>query len=281
MDVCAKIGIVKPSIKTAEDLRWLIGHTSGFRSGYVTDVHMSKRRLFDEGSGRDVPAGTTVSVTVRYEVRGMGRVAKLTMIGVTDFSIFEQDGADCSALGVIQAEFSAGKLRFWFDPQGELYVVCEEAHLDEIATPFMTADQAAELARWTFQGRTGKGPSVQWLLHELDQAGLPCMWRETRRTVAIHPAVQWEGDLIPTGDTRVHDDTLVHVMAYDPPEGNGFGLMVRVSGIQDRRMSRMLEVLADRITQHFAGDCLVGTTIIPGREWESWLIREHHTRQGG
>jgi len=57
---------VKHFLKNAEDLRWLIGHTGGFRAGYVTDVQMSKRRLFDEGSGREVPAGTTVSVAIRY-----------------------------------------------------------------------------------------------------------------------------------------------------------------------------------------------------------------------
>ena len=34
-------------IKDVEDLRWLLGHTDGFRGGYVTDVQMSKRRLFD------------------------------------------------------------------------------------------------------------------------------------------------------------------------------------------------------------------------------------------
>lgn len=270
--------IVKYSIKNADDLRWLIGHTGGFRSGYVTDVHMSKRRLFDEGSGREVPAGTTVSITIRYEILGMVRVAKLTMTGVTDFSVFEQDGVDCSTLGTIQTEFSAGKLRFWFDPQGELYVVCEEVHLDEIATPFVTADRAAEFARWTFQGRTAEGPTVSWLLHELDRAGLPCAWREAKRAVAIHPTVQWEGDLIPIDDSTVSGNHVVHVMAYGLSERHGFGLMLRVFGIQDRRMSRILEVLADQITRHFAGDCLVGTTIIPGREWESWLIREHHAR---
>lgn len=264
-------------LKNAEDLRWVIRHTGGFRSGYVTDVHMSKRRLFDEGSGREVSAGTSVSVTIRYEIRGMVRVAKLTMTGVTDFSIFEQDGADCSALGAIQTEFSAGKLRFWFDPLGELYVVCDEAHLDEIAMPLVTADQPAELARWTFQGRSDEGPTVEWLLHELHRAGLSCAWREAKRAVAIHPAVQWEGDLIPTSDS-VNRDNMVHVMAYRPLEGQGFGLMLRIFGIQDRRMSRILEVLTDQITQHFAGSCLVGTTIIPGREWEGWLTREHHAR---
>lgn len=267
-------------IQNADDLRWLIGHTGGFRSGYVTDIRITKRRLFDEGSGREVPAGTTISVTIRYEVRGFVRVATLTMTGVTDFSVFEQDGADCSSLGIIQTEWSAGKLRFWFDPQGELYVVCDEAQLEEVAVPFVTARHTTELARWIFQGRTAQGPTVDWLLDELAQAGLPCTWRETdRKNVAIHPAVQWEGDLIPAVDFQTGADNMMHVLAYGPPERHGFGLMLRVFGDQDQRMSRILEFLADHITRQFPGDCLVGTTIIPGQEWENWLAREHHSRR--
>ncbi|HEX8751049.1 MAG TPA: hypothetical protein VF732_08035, partial [Nitrospira sp.] len=80
------------SIKNVEDLRWLIGHTGGFRGGYVTDVQMAKRRLFDEGSAREILADTVVTVVVRYRLHQMERVAKLTMTGVTDFSIFEQEG---------------------------------------------------------------------------------------------------------------------------------------------------------------------------------------------
>ncbi len=266
-------------IQNADDLRWLIGHTGGFRSGHVTDIRITKRRLFDEGSGRDVPAGTTISVTIRYEVRGLVRVAALTMTGVTDFSVFEQDGADCSSLGIIQTEWSAGKLRFWFDPQGELYVVCDEAQLEEVAAPFVTARHAAELARWIFQGRSAQGPTVDWLLDELDQAGLPCTWREANRNVATHPAVQWEGDLIPVGDSPAGADNMMHVLAYGSLDRHGFGLMLRVFGDQNQRMSRILEVLADHITRQFPGDCLIGTTIIPGREWENWLAREYRSRR--
>ncbi|MBS0151567.1 MAG: hypothetical protein JSR31_11550 [Nitrospira sp.] len=265
------------TIKHTEDLRWLIGHTGGFRAGYVTEVQILKRRLFDEGSAREVSAGTTIAVTIQYEIRGLARVAKLTMTGVTDFSVFEQDGIDCSSLSVIQAELNAGKLRFWFDPQGELYVVCDEAHLEELTLPVVTAQQAAELARWTFQGLETEGPTIQWLVDELDQAGLPCTWHDTKRSDVIHPAVRWEGSLRPADDLSVGEDNLVHAMAYNPPEGQGFGLLLRVFGIQDRRLSRILEVLADRITQRFSGNCLVGTTIIPGREWERWLVREHRS----
>ena len=276
---CATIVAVNRTIKHAEDLRWLIGHTGGFRAGYVTEIQILKRRLFDERSTREVPAGTTIAVTIHYEVRGLVRVAKLTMAGVTDFSVFEQDGIDCSSLSVIQTELNAGKLRFWFDPQGELYVVCDEAHLEELTLPVVTAQQAAELARWTFQGLDAEGPTIHWLLTELDQAGLPCTWRDAGRAAAIHPAVQWEGSLRPANDSSVGEDNLVHAMAYSPPEGQGFGLLLRVFGIQDRRLSRILEVLADRITQCFPGNCLVGSTIIPSHEWERWLIREQRSRQ--
>ena len=267
------------TIKQLEDLRWLIGHTGGFRGGYVTEVQILKRRLFDEGSTREVPAGTTIAVTIHYEVRGLARVAKLTMTSVTDFSVFEQDGIDCSSLSVIQTELNAGKLRFWFDPQGELYVVCDETHLEELTLPIVTAQQAAELARWTFQGVGTDGPTIQWLLNELDQAGLPCTWRDAGRSIAIHPAVQWEGSLKPADDPSMDEASMVQVMAYHPPEGQGFGLLLRVFGMQDRRMSRILEVLADRITHCFPGNCLVGNTIIPGREWERWLVREHRSRR--
>ena len=275
----ATITPVNRTIKQLEDLRWLIGHTGGFRGGYVTEVQILKRRLFDEGSTREVPAGTTIAVTIHYEVRGLARVAKLTMTGVTDFSVFEQDGIDCSSLSVIQTELNAGKLRFWFDPQGELYVVCDEAHLEELTLPIVTAQQAAELARWTFQGVGTDGPTIQWLLNELDQAGLPCTWRDAGRSIAIHPAVQWEGSLKPADDPSMDEASMVQVMAYHQPEGQGFGLLLRVFGMQDRRMSRILEVLADRITHCFPGNCLVGNTIIPGREWERWLVREHRSRR--
>ena len=265
---------MQQSIKTMDDLRWLIAHTGGFRSGYVTDVQMSKRRLFDEESGRDVLAGTTVSVTIRYQVRGMVRVAKLVMTGVTDFSIFEQEGADCSTLGIIHAEHSAGRLRFWFDPQGELYVVCEEAHLEEVSTPVLEAHPVTELARWTFQGQTPDGPRIDWLLAELDRAGLPCSWQAAKRQRAVHTSVQWEGDLIPSNESPTGRSNAVRVLAYRSPDSEGFGIVLRVLGTQDRQVSRVLTVLADHITHRYSGTCLVGTTIIPGRDWEQWRAQE-------
>ncbi len=269
---------MRHTIKTGEDLRWLIVHTGGFRSGYVTDVQMSKRHLFDEESGRDIPAGTTVSVTIRYQAHGSIRVAKLTMTGVTDFSLLEQEGADCSSLDVIQAEYGAGRLRFWFDPQGELYIVCDEAHFQEVSAPITSPNPFADLARWTFQGQTADGPTVQWLLDQLDEAGLPCFWTSTKRDAAVNPTITWEGDLIPAGRPTGHETNAVRAMLYKPLAGDGFGLMLQVLGSQDRQVRRILEILACHVTKNFEGTCLVGTTLIPSLEWESWVTRNSRAR---
>jgi hypothetical protein len=149
-----------------------------------------------------------------------------------------------------------------------------------VSAPILSSSPIAELARWTFQGQAADGPTVQWLLNELDEAGMPCSWRTTKRAAAIHPAVQWEGDLIPSSDTSASRTNMLHVMAYGPLDGQGFGLMLRTLGMQDRRISRILENLADRITQRFAGNCLVGTTIIPGHEWENWIAQDGRTKLG-
>jgi hypothetical protein len=166
-------------IKDVDDLRWLLGHTGGFRGGYVTDVQMTKRRLFDEGSARQVLADTVVTVVIRYSFHHMERVAKLTMRGVTDFSVFEQEGADCSSLGVIQAECTAGKLRFWFDPQGELYVVCDEAQLEEVSMPSAARGNQWPGGRFKVRlpnGRPSNGCSESWTA-----AGFPARGSRRKR----------------------------------------------------------------------------------------------------
>jgi hypothetical protein len=265
---------VKTPIKNVEDLRWLLGHTGGFRGGYVTDVQMTKRRLFDEGSTRDVLADTTVTVVVRYHLRQMARVAKLTMIGVTDFSIFEQEGADCSVLSVIQAECTAGKLRFWFDPQGELYVVCDEAQLEEVAMPLLEDRTREQLAQWTFQSPMAEWPTVEWLLDALDGAGLPCTWKKAKAATRRQSAIQWEGQLFPASGTDGADCGSVHAMLYGPLDGPGFGIVLHAGGTQSRAASRVLSCAADLLVRRFSGRCLVGNTIIPGGEWLSWKSLE-------
>src|SRR6478735_670556 len=148
-------------IKDVEDLRWLLGHTGGFRGGYVTDVQMSKRRLFDEGSGREVLADTVVTVVIRYSLRHMERVAKLTMRGVTDFSVFEQEGADCSSLSEIHAECTAGKLRFWFDPQEDVSLIRWEGTM----LPAHGADAIEQSAVHVMLYGPMDGPGFGILLH--------------------------------------------------------------------------------------------------------------------
>lgn len=261
-------------IRNAEELAWLLAHTHGFRGGYVTDVHVSKRRLFDEESGRDVLAGTTVTTVIRYQVRGVTRVAKLTMFGVTDFSIFEQEGADCSTLGVIHAEAGVDRLRFWFDPQGELYVVCEEAELEEVSKPSSEAALASHLAQWTFQAESGEGPTVEWLLAELDRAGLPCSWKAKRVNGASHPAVRWEGQLIPASSHEAPHLGSVFVQTYGPLDGAGFGIVLQTSTHQNGQAGRVLALLADLIARTFSGNCLVGNTIIPGMDWVNGKLLE-------
>ena len=262
------------TIKDVEDLRWLLGHTGGFRGGYVTDVQMAKRRLFDEGSGREVLADTLVTIVVRYHLRQMERVAKLTMKGVTDFSIFEQEGADCSSLGVIHAECTAGKLRFWFDPQGELYVVCDEAQLEEVTMPSSDDRLREPVARWTFQSQTAEWPTVEWLLEELDGAGLPCTWKKAKTPHAGKSVIQWEGTLLPAQGADTIEEAAVHVMLYGPLDGAGFGILLRVDGSHTSAANRVLSCLSDLIVRRFSGQCLVGNTIIPGGEWLNWKSLE-------
>ena len=261
-------------IKDIEDLRWLLGHTGGFRGGYVTDVHMSKRRLFDEGSAREVLADTVVTVVIRYSLRQMERVAKLTMRGVTDFSVFEQEGADCSNLGVIHAECTAGKLRFWFDPQGELYVVCDEAQLEEVSMPSFDDHLREPVARWTFQSPAAEWPTVEWLLGELDGAGLPCTWKNAKVIQESASLIQWEGALLPAQGADAIEQAGVHVMLYGPLDGPGFGILLHVDGSQGAIANRLLSYLSDLIVRRFSGQCLVGNTIIPGGEWSNWKSLE-------
>jgi hypothetical protein len=270
-------GVMRHRIKTSDDLAWLLEHTHAFHGGHVTDLHMRKQRLLDETTGREVTAGTTVTAMIHYQlaVRGTGgvyaltRVAKLTMIGATDFSIFEQDGADCSELTMIQAEVSGGRLRFWFDPRGELYVICDEAELEEVSTPGLSRPSRTGMTEWTFQAPAGDLPTVAWFLDHLDRAGLPCSWRAIKRSAASHRMLRWEGHLVPTS---THDTPCgsVHVQAYGPLDGCDFVITLRASDPHEGMTGRLLAALADLIARSFAGTCLTGNQIVEGREWLGW-----------
>ncbi len=251
-------------IKTTDDVRWLLTHTQGFRGGRVMDVHLAKRWLFDEESGREVSAGSVVTVVVRYPLQGILRIAKLTLQGVSDISIFEQDGGDCTALGSIQVELHEGLLRFWFDPQGNLYVVCEEALLEEVSLPHSDADLHAGAAQWIFQAESGDLPTVAWLLNELDQAGVPCIWKSTARGSGAPRALSWEGELVAAADRNAGLTAALTVRAYEPIDGGGFGIRLLPRLATGRISGRLLRAVTEAVTQRYAGTYLTG---ISSEDW--------------
>ncbi len=268
-------------IKTSEDMQWFLAHTRGFCGGQVTDVHLSKRRIYDELSGRDVLAGSTAAVVVRYHVAGILRIAKLTMQGVSDLCIFEQDGVDCSLLAGIQVELSEGKLRFWFDPQGELFVVCEEALLEEVSLPQSDAEMDSVAAQWTFQADSGEAPSVSWLLAQMDQAGWPCFWKALLPHDTAHRAMRWEGQLVAAADENADSAPTIDVQTYGPIDGAGFGMRMRLPHRMDPSSCRLLSLVAEVVAQSYSGTCLMGERWYSHEEWARGKSsgRMHHARR--
>ncbi len=263
------------TIRTPEDVAWLLEHTHAFQGGQVLEVHVGKQRLFDETTGRDIPATTTITAVIRYELLGgdhlaphaVTRIARLTMTGVTDFSIFEQEGADFSEIGVIHAEVSGDRLRFWFDPQGELYVICDQADIEEVSRPSADRPVPAGVTEWTFQAHSGALPAVAWFLERLDRAGVPCAWRPTKRTARPHPALRWEGCLMPASAQGVPRGGGVFIQTFGPLDGCGFGLTVRAADAHENGIGRLIAVLAEIVVRSFAGRCLAGTQIMEREEW--------------
>ena len=262
-------------IRTADDLTWLLAHTQAFPGGQITTLSVQKQRVFDEASGREITAGTTITTTIRYElaVRGIeglysvSRVAKLAMKGVTDFSIFEQEGADFSEIGLLHTEMSGGHLRFWFDPHGELYVICDEAELEEVSRPGTVRPLLTGMSEWTFQAETGALPTIDWFLSHLDRMGCPCAWRTTKPTGPAHPALRWAGLLLPASSKGLPRSAGVSIQTYGPLDGYCFGITLRVSDPHEEVLGRLLMVLADLIAHEFSGTCLAGHHVMERDEW--------------
>jgi hypothetical protein len=264
------------NIRTAEDLVWLLNHTQAFPGGQITNLAVHKQRIFDEASGREITAGTAISTIIRYEVaiRGVeglysiSRVAKLLMKGVTDFSIFEQEGADFSEISLLHAETSGGRLRFWFDPHGELYVICDEAELEEVSRPGSVRPIRTGMTEWTFQAEAGELPTIDWFLKHLDRAGAPCAWRMTKPKRPAHPAFRWAGLLLPASAQGLpRTGGGVHIQTYGPLDGYRFGITLRASDPHEEDIGRLLMVLADIIARSFSGMCLAGHHIMERDEW--------------
>ncbi|HJR78285.1 MAG TPA: hypothetical protein VJ805_15000 [Nitrospiraceae bacterium] len=274
---------MKHLLKQADDLRWFVAHTNGLRGGYITDVQMSKKRMLDEDTGRDVLVGTTVTVVVRYCVNEMLCTARLIMNGVSDFSILEQEGDDCSAIGVIHAEASDERLRFWFDPEGRLYVVCEEASFEEIVSPAGDREIARAVTRWTFEADEGEVPTVEWLLGHLDRAGLPCIWR-VGRLGRRHPSVRWEGELSSSSVLSEKAGPSVHVTVHRPAGSSGFGVTLCTPKSHHPHGGRVLGMVADLLARTFPGTCVAGETMLSCEEWlrgNQWESSRHRRGAAG
>lgn len=255
------------SITTVDDLRWLLTHTYGFRGGQITDVHVAKRRMFDEESGRDVMVESTVTVLIRYSSNGILRLAKLSMQAVSDLSLFEQDGGDWAIVGGIQVELSEEKLRFWFDPHGNLYVVCEEALFEEVSLPHPGAEREMAVEQWVFQADCGEAPSINWLLNQLDQVGIPCVWKAAARREHHQPGICWEGELMTAAvQGGAGEVAALDVHTYGPIDGAGFGVRVQSRRTVGRAGHRLLSMVAHVVTSAYAGTCLAGRSLLPPEE---------------
>ena len=130
------------------------------------------------------------------------------------------------------------------------------------------------LARWTFQSPTPEWPTVEWLLGELDRAGLPCTWKKAKAPQERPSLIQWQGTLLPAHGADAIEQAAIQVMLYGPLDGRGFGILLRLDCSQGAAAHRLLSVLSDLIVRRFAGQCLVGNTIIPGGEWLNWKSLE-------
>lgn len=255
------------SITTVDDLRWLLTHTQGFRGGQITDLHVAKRRMFDEESGRDVTVESMVTVLIRYSVGGVLRVAKLSMHAVSDLSLFEQDGGDWAIVGGIQVELKEGKVRFWFDPHGDLYVVCEEAWFEEVSLPHGGTEREELVEQWVFQADCGEVPSINWLLNQLDQVGIPCVWRAAARREHRLRGICWEGELM-TASVQgcAVPVAALDVQTYGPIDGGGFGILVQSRRTVGRAGHRLFSMIAHVVTSAYRGTSLTGGALLPPGE---------------
>lgn len=243
-----------------DDLAWLLRHSRGFRGGHLAEFHVDRRYLYDEQARRDVLAGTTVTVLIRYAIdpvpgaadAPIHRLTRMRFVGVSDFSCFEQDGGHSGMIDAMQTEVHQGRLRFWFDQYGEVYIVCEEAELEEVAIPgrLPEADRATA---WVFQAHQGVLPSVSWLLEQLDRAGLPCVWQEERVSKGQPTTLRWTGRLATNPMDGLLPQGVIALLGYGPLDGHAFGLAAEARH-HDQRSDALLRAVVGIVTTHYGGE---------------------------
>lgn len=221
--------------------------------------HLSRQQLFDDQSGRDVLAGTSVTLVIQYVEPADGRSgvrlqrwAQLRCHDVSDFSLFEQEGANSGSIEALQAEWYRGRMRLWFDQDGEVYVVCGQAEFKEVALPPPVAGERP-VREWVFQAREGALPSVEWLLAELDRRAIPCRWVHGEEPDSAEAGCVWSGALVRGTDRASADTTGLLVRGYGPRDGVAFGLSARTQG-EDHEAVALMGALRRLIAERFEGD---------------------------
>lgn len=226
--------------------------------GQMVEVHIVRRHLYDENLGAEILAGTMITLLIRYAVmEAVGRETlriqrrtRLVFSGVSDFSFFEQEGANSGTIEALQAEWKDGSFRFWFDQYGEVYIVCDEAELEEVGVP-EGAPGRDILHEWVFQAQQGTLPTVEWLLDELDRAGCACTWRPGGVECAASGRFEWSGFLSRHVPVDQNQMGTVAIQGYGPLGEHSFGIVARVRGSAGG--AELLAQLAHVLTTHFSG----------------------------
>ncbi|MFO0774801.1 MAG: hypothetical protein U0172_09065 [Nitrospiraceae bacterium] len=261
---------MKRHLHSAEDLAWLLRYTHAFRGGRIVECHVVRRLLFDERLECDIVAGTSVTLTIRYDSiapdaspQRVHRIAQLRCYNVSDFSFFEQEGTDSGRIDAVQAERLEGCVRFWFDQYGEVYVVCEAVEFEEVALPGSTP-VAPPTREWAFQAREGQVPTVEWILSELERRRLPCQWTRVPPTAGESSHILWSGRLTskPLTGGAANAGGSLSVRAYGPIDSATFAMALRVDG-PEAGGAVLLTALAEILTRHFAGERVTLTEGLP------------------
>ena len=166
-----------------------------------------------------------------------------------------------------------GKLRFWFDPQGDLYVVCEEAMLEEVSLPHSDGDLGGAVAQWTFQADSGEAPTVAWLLDSWIRRERPVSGERSHQRPAAHQRCVGRGSWWPQPMQMPVRPQRLAVQTYGPIDGAGFGIALQSRRAAGSVWGRLLRS-GDRSGHAIlcAGPVLCGQMFLSHEEWVSCEI---------